>query len=250
MLQSSIHHHTLFKKAPEWAASGAKLGFALEVEFTNERCDYEMSKESLLRGDALMGNTLMSVEPLNEPSFVSSNGIETVKVLPGAYGCQIQGIESRQYAFRFFLDFPEGAKRNDVSLPAERIYFISSCWLADDEAVIGRARKRRDEIVKSLEQIKLDIEEIQQKSSGFFERAMAFRQSFDLVERRGNFVAQLEELEQKYPLDPAKIIHGPNDIIFAKEGAIAVKRLRGTMGTREQYHWVGTFSFNEFFEDE
>ena len=62
------------------------------------------------------------------------------------------------------------------------------------------------------------------------------------------FVSQLEELEQKYPLDSSKIIHGPNNIIFSKEGFVAVKRLRGTLGTREQYHWVGTFSFNEFFE--
>ena len=34
---------------PEWAASGAKLGFTLEVEFTNEQAEYEMSKERLLR---------------------------------------------------------------------------------------------------------------------------------------------------------------------------------------------------------
>lgn len=34
---------------PEWAASGAKLGFTLEVEFTCEQAEYEMSKERLLR---------------------------------------------------------------------------------------------------------------------------------------------------------------------------------------------------------
>ena len=34
---------------PEWAASGAKLGFTLEVEFTNEQAEYLMSKERLLR---------------------------------------------------------------------------------------------------------------------------------------------------------------------------------------------------------
>jgi len=45
-------------------------------------------------------------------------------------------------------------------------------------------------------------------------------------------------------------MRGPNDIMFAKEGVIAVKRLRGAMGTREQYHWIGTFTYNEFFEDE
>ena len=33
---------------PEWAASGAKLGFTLEVEFTKQ-AEYEMSKERLLR---------------------------------------------------------------------------------------------------------------------------------------------------------------------------------------------------------
>lgn len=42
----------------DWAASGAKLGLTLELEFTNEQCDYEMSKERLLKGDALMGTKL------------------------------------------------------------------------------------------------------------------------------------------------------------------------------------------------
>eukprot|EP00984_Skeletonema_dohrnii_P022360 scaffold11487_cov172-Skeletonema_dohrnii-CCMP3373.AAC.2 len=30
---------------PEWAASGAKLGLTLELEFSNEPADYEMNKE-------------------------------------------------------------------------------------------------------------------------------------------------------------------------------------------------------------
>ena len=234
---------------PDWAASGAKLGLSLEVEFTDERCGYEMTKERLLKGDALMGDTMMAVEPLNEPAFVSAKGTEVVAVSPGAYGCQIQGIESRQYAFRFFLDFPEGAKRNDVELPAERIYFLSSCWV-EDEAVLDRARRRRDKIDESLQQINRDVQALAQKSSGFFQKALDFRQQVDLVERRGKLRSQLDELEQNYPLDSAKIIRGPNDIIFAKEGVIAVKRLRGAMGTREQYHWVGTFTYTDFFEDE
>ena len=43
---------------------------------------------------------------------------------------------------------------------------------------------------------------------------------------------------------------GPNDITLAKKGTIAVKRLRGAMGTREQYLWIGTFTHNELFEDD
>jgi len=45
------------------------------------------------------------------------------------------------------------------------------------------------------------------------------------------------------------LLEGPNDLLFVKEGVIAVKRFRGAMETREQYHWVGTFSIQEFFED-
>lgn len=232
---------------PEWAASGAKLVFTLELEFTSDNCDYEMSNERLLRGDST--ETLMSVEPLNAPSFISSNGQEVIRVLPGAYGCQVQWPQSRQYACRFYLDFPEGAKRNDVELPPERIYFLSSCWLADDET-IGRAQEKRDEIVKSLQKIERDLEEIQQASSGFIQKALGFRQSVDLVERRGQLNLQLEELNSRFPLDPARVIHGPSNIIFEKEGRIAVKRFRGALGTREQYHWVGTFGFNRFMEDE
>ena len=49
---------------------------------------------------------------------MSANGQESIRVEAGAHGCQTQGLESRQYAFRFFLDFPNGAKRNVVELPA------------------------------------------------------------------------------------------------------------------------------------
>ena len=85
---------------------------------------------------------------------------------------------------------------------------------------------------------------------GFFHKISLFRQSVELVERRDKLQAQLDELDQKYPLDRGKVKQGPNNIIFAKEGYIAVKRLRGAMGTREQYHWVGTFTYDEFFEDD
>lgn len=239
---------------PEWAASGAILGFVLEVEFTDEPCEYEMTKERLLKGDALMGSTLLSVEPLNTPSFVSANGKETIKVEAGAYGCHIQGLESRQFAFRFFLDFPEGAKRNDVELPAERIYFLSSCWLLSEgeegKKSLARASRRKEGLVEAIEHINNELNELEQKEGNILQKAGFFKESMSLAERRGKLNAQLEELEQTYPIDSSKIIQGPNGIIFAKEGVVAVKRLRGAMGTREQYHWVGTFSYNDFFEDE
>lgn len=235
---------------PEWAASGAKLALSVEVEFTDESCPYEMTKERLLTGDvAIERSSLLSVEPLNEPTFISSKGQETVKVTSGAYGCQIQGLASQQYLLRFFFDFPEGAVRNDVTLPAERIYFLSSCWIKDD-GILDRANQRKSKLLKSLQSINEELEELKRSSAGFFQKALGFRQSVILIERRAEFQSELERLEQTYPLDPSRIVNGPNNIIFAKDGVIAVKRFRGAYDTKEQYHWIGTFIFNEFFEDE
>jgi hypothetical protein len=238
----------------EWAASGAKLGLTLELEFTNEQCDYEMSKERLLKGDALMGTKLYIIDPLNEPSFISSKGKEMVKILPGAYGCSVQSIESQQYALRFFVDCPDGAVRNDVELPAERIYFLSSCWNVQDASILERAKRRQSKLECSIEEITQQLEELDSEmnssNNNLFQKAIKFRESVSLVEKRGKLKQQLNELEQTYPVTSSRVVRGPNDIIFAKEGVIAVKRLRGAMGTKEQYHWIGKFVFNDFFEDD
>jgi hypothetical protein len=210
-----------------------------------------MSKERLLKSDALMGSKLYTVDPLNEPTFVSSKGTEVVKVLPGAYGCQIQRIESQQYAFRFSLDFPEGAIRNDVELPPERIYFLSSCWNVEDKSMLRTAQLRQEQMEQRIQEITRQLESIEeQQGNNLFQKAMRFRDSVALVEKRATLKLRLEELEQTYPLQSERVVRGPNNIIFAKEGVIAVKRLRGAMGTKEQYHWIGTFTYNEFFEEE
>ena len=232
---------------PEWAASGAKLGFPLEVEFCEEPCeDYEMTKERLLGSGR---PSPRAVEPLNEPTFISNKGQEIVKVTEGAYAFDIQQLEAQQYKFRFFLDFPEGAKRNDVELPAERIFFISSFWV-ENQSALERAQQRKDDLEKSLRETQEELQRIEQESTNFFQKALGLRQSVLLVEKKGSLQKQLIELTQSYPLDPDTYIRGPKGLLFAKEGVISVKRFRGAMDTREQYHWVGTFAFKEFFEDE
>ena len=231
---------------PEWAASGARLGFPIEIEFTSEPCDsYEMTKERLL-GDA---KPIRSVVPLNEPAFVSLKGRETINVLPGAYACELQSLEAQQYRLRFFMDFPEGAVRNDVQLPPERIYFLSSCWIKDDH-ILERAKKLQQEIRISLEKVNEELQLLSTDSSGIVQKAMNFRRSVTLVERRSKLDQQLTELEQAYPLHPESLVEGPNNLLFAKEGIVAVKRFRGAMDTKEQYWWVGTFQLTDFFDGE
>ena len=238
---------------PEWAASGAKLGFPLEIEFCEDPCDdFDMNKERLLSGpgrSSSKSNNFKAVVPLNEPSFISNNGQEEILVEEGAYGVEVQYLEAQQYKLRFFLDFPKGAVRNDCSLPAERIYFLTSCWI-QNEASLARAQQR----VKATEQILLEtvheLKELQASSNNILQKAMGVRQSVVLVEKKQKLERQLDELKQTYPLQPELLIEGPNGITFVKEGIIAVKRFRGTMDTREQYHWVGTFAMKEFYEEE
>mmetsp|Transcript_27744 Transcript_27744/g.52273 ORF Transcript_27744/g.52273 Transcript_27744/m.52273 type:complete len:291 (-) Transcript_27744:327-1199(-) len=239
---------------PEWAASGAKLGFALEVEFTEEPPPYETSKEHMLKGDALMGSTLLSVEPLNEPTFVSSSGTQQIPVGSGAYGCRVQGLESEQCALRFFLDFPDGAKRNDVELPAERVYFLTSCWLSPE--ALERVTKRRGELAREIDLTnaranKIRSQQLEKNILGnAIQRAFNLRHLIVLADRRDKLQRQLDEAEQAYPADSTGVIHGPNDVTYAKEGVIAVKRMKGAIGTKEQYWYVGSFTINQFFEDE
>jgi len=232
----------------EWAASGARLVFPLEIEFTDELCsDYEMTKESLLQ-QATKNPRL--VVPLNEPSFVSTKGQETIDVKEGAFGCQLQTPQAQQYALRFFLDFPNGAERNDVTLPAERIYFLWSCWLLN-EASIDMAEGLKAGLEERIDEIGQQIQASSEQQN-FLQQALGLRQKVLLVEKQGKLKAQLDEVTKTYPLssNPMQLAKGPNGLIFPKEGVIAVKRWGGSMGTREQYHWVGTFTLKEFFEDD
>lgn len=229
----------------EWAASGAKLGFTLEVGFTDNA---EQITREMLAGDALMGNKPQTVIPLKQPSFISASGSEFIDVKPGAYGCQIQNRDSEQYALRFYLDFPNGAKRNDVELPAERIYFLSRCWLpsSNDESMLAleNARKEKKQILSTIELTDARLNKIRSSPPAgnllgdVVQNAFNFRHIVKLVERKKKLKSQLNEIERAYPLDSDKIVSGPNDVSYAKEGVIAVKR-------SSKYLWVGRFKFTE-----
>lgn len=110
-LQPQTNFSTTTLVALEWAASGAKLGLPLHVRFSTNECElFEMNQESLLLGDRGVGassqpSSFLSVLPLNEPTFISSKGQESVKVTQGAYSCHIQVPDTEQHSLRFFLDF-------------------------------------------------------------------------------------------------------------------------------------------------
>ena len=60
-------------------------------------------------------------------SFVGPQGEVRVRATGGAWAVRPSGRDGAS-AVRFYLDFPDGAERNDVSLPAGRVYMSCACY--------------------------------------------------------------------------------------------------------------------------
>lgn len=264
---------------PEWAASGAQLVLDLDVEFTNAPCaEYEMNQERILQGsssgstpsnsnsNANAKNNYKAVVPLKAPTFISTQGTEVVPVTSGAYSSHLEQRESQLYRCRFFLDFPHGAIRNDVVLPSERIYFLTQYWRLT-AARIDEARHRKQTAVQQVQALTTELNDMEQAATNIFQKVLQIRRTTTLVEQRRALQKQITRDEQLYPIrdgtaesaattlnagspaPPLELIAGPSGTLFPKQGMLAVKRYRGTFQTQEQYHWIGTFTMEEFSAD-
>mmetsp|Transcript_6130 Transcript_6130/g.9560 ORF Transcript_6130/g.9560 Transcript_6130/m.9560 type:complete len:331 (+) Transcript_6130:73-1065(+) len=234
-------------------ATASKLGLPLDIQFTPSACtDFDMNNEALLQGNnnnapatATTASPLLSLKPLNEPKFVTLSGQQSVKVTPGAYACQLSDPQTNQYFFRFFLDFPEGATRNDVTLPAERVYFMSSCWIKK-ENMIENAQRWKDEFMTSLGLLNREIEELENDPDnvGVVARARRIPHYIELLKQRKKLTVKIGMLEERFPLE-RPLVSGPSGMLLLKDGVVAVKR---EFGGKTRYHWIGTFSFKDFLD--
>ena len=81
---------------------------------------------------------------------------------------------------------------------------------------------------------------------------LKFRQYLSLMDQRRKLEGQMDMLEDTFP-PGHRLIEGPCNVAFLKEGVIAVKRFGNCSGDsskkEEVYHWVSTFSFRKFLED-
>jgi hypothetical protein len=117
----------------DWAVSGARLVFPINVRFSDEEVDLGIPGE-----EGLGGRYCKKLVVLDEFSrFVGSNGEETVRVADGGWATSPvsdRNAVNGENKLRFFLDFPDGASRNDVSVPAGRVYFSGVAF--EDTAVV------------------------------------------------------------------------------------------------------------------
>jgi hypothetical protein len=121
---------------------------------------------------------------------------------------------------------------------------MTACWNNEDTNWIERAKRVKKHHVASLRKINVELAEIQnmiglQTTS---KSLMKTSRYFNLLEHRNKLLSQINMLEEAFPPED-RLVKGPNDIVFLREGVIAVKR---TKDRKEMYHWVGTFTLGEF----
>lgn len=113
----------------EWASSGARLLLPINLRFTQEEIDLGFPGE-----ESLGGRYCYRLDVLDDCiSFIGSSGEIKVTVEDGAWvtlpiterEADRDGGEAK---LRFFLDFPQPIVRNDVILPAGRVFFSGVCF--------------------------------------------------------------------------------------------------------------------------
>jgi hypothetical protein len=110
----------------EWGASGARLSLPVAVRFSDEEIELGLEGE-----DALGGRWAKRLY-CDGGSFVGLQGEVNVPAAGGAWKIIPSGKPGISLV-RFFIEFPEAVSRNDVTLPASRIFFSSSCWDSEEQ---------------------------------------------------------------------------------------------------------------------
>ena len=112
--------------AHRWGKSGARLLLPLQCSFTGDELDLGFPGE-----EALAGRYCRRLD-CSGGSFVGPGGTVTVACDGGGWWAAPTGRPGEQ-SLRFFLDFPEGAERNDVSIPPGRVFFSSALLDGDSD---------------------------------------------------------------------------------------------------------------------
>ena len=108
-----------------WAASGARLTLPMEVTFTDDVLPasgfFGLDREQHPAAEEIGASA--SKRMLASPGiFTGTEGVVVVNVTAGAWATWPTG-RSGEHRLRFYLDFPDGAERKDVSIPTGRVYF-------------------------------------------------------------------------------------------------------------------------------
>ena len=126
---------------------GARLAMTVDATFND---DAAPDAEALLGPSQGELEGTRSLSPLGpSTSFVGPKG--TVSVPLGTHGAwQTETsveLEDLGVALNWFLDFPDGAERNGVTLPAGPLFFTGACW---DAGALATAEVEVEQLASAL----------------------------------------------------------------------------------------------------
>ena len=199
----------------EWAASGARLSLPLELTFTDEPVKAQWLQPLFDPDEPSLGQDTKKLRVRKTGSFVGPHGLVTVDVLGGAWCAQPTG-RCGEARLNFYLDFPEGCSRNDVSIPAGRVYFRTACW---DSKELGGAENKAEAVRGELLALTdLATEETEQKGNVFERVSAAARRS----ERIEELQYALQIYRKALPGADGSIVT-PGGLRLAKAGGLSIK---------------------------
>jgi hypothetical protein len=214
----------------EWAASGARLGVSeMGVTFSSDLCTQF--------SDDLLGppKDTYRCQVLAPGKFVGANGEQLVRATNGAWSETASG-RGGEYFLRFFVDIPEGAARNDVELPAGRLFFTTGYWDAQELELAQTAVEQLQSELSELEAIP-----IFEDGGNVLQKALEIRRAVTRDERKTMLRAQLRAVTGSLPGPSGTVdIPGRKDIQVGKSGGLCVKR-KQNLG-QDAYFILGKFT--------
>ena len=184
-------------------------------------------------------------------SFVGAQGLVEVPLTETAAWRATTTPETQDLGalLRFYLDFPQGAERNDVVLPAGRVFFTNGAfWDADQlEREEAKLARLEDEYEKQYKESTARAKAID--SAGPLGRIQAVRAAVlaqdEVVKLRGRINDQRAGLPGE-----AGVITGAGGVKLAGEGVLSVKRRGGAFGLSEVYNLVGRYEVLQALDDD
>ena len=221
----------------EWAASGARLLLPITVEF--DSVPYPGEPE------ALVGQTSFRVRPVGESSFVGVGGKVTVPVRGGAWAIQPPKPPQKPALLRFWLEFPEEAKRNDVTLPPGRVFFTAPVWQEIELERGAEARKEARERYEEAETKSAQLADEAVKANPLA-KIFGLRKQVLALDEKNAALRKLERVERYLGgsrdggAGPFPGLAAGASLTLGTTGGLVVKRTP-RIGVGTEYHILGKF---------
>jgi len=193
------------KRYPGWAESGGRLGFDIEVKFTDRPC--QIGPFEKLVGPE--NETYEVVVSTSSPSkFVSERGEQTVDFTNVGGWC----ITRNSHVLRFWLDCTSGAKRRDVEIfPNTRLFFTTSVW--DDPDTVLRQQVEYRTVLEQLEAL---------ENQNILKNLWSIRELTD-NSREADLLKVLKQRYERELLPPKGALVATNGVQMAPTGPLVIK---------------------------